>query len=195
MFTGIIRDIGTVVRATPGDVTIASLLAAEAHLGDSIAINGVDLTVTAHDSATFSADVMPETRRRSTLGRLTHGQTVNLEPAVRPIDGLSGHIVRGVVQGVATLSNINRDEDAIVLQYECQDSDLLRHMAVKGPVALDGVSLTLTEVNDNSLSVSIVQYTAANTTLGASCVGNQVNVETDLLARYVELAVTRQPRP
>ena len=153
MFTGIVRDIGTIERAAAGALTIASVLAADAHLGDSIAINGVDLTVTARNEATFNADVMPETARRSTIDRLTHGTAVNLEPAVRPIDGLSGHLVRGVIEGVATIIAIEPDGDARILRCECQ-SDLTGHMVVKGPIALDGVSLTLIEVgNDNGTAM------------------------------------------
>ena len=189
MFTGIVRDVGTVVRSARGQLTIATTLAAEAHLGDSITVNGVDLTVTTRDAATFSADVMPETRRRSTLGQLTQGAGVNLEPAVRPIDGLSGHIVRGVVEDVVTLAAVEPDEDAWILKCECRRSDLVRRMVVKGPIALDGVSLTLIEVSARRFAVSMVEYTAAHTTLGSVRVGDQLNVETDLLARYVEAAV------
>jgi riboflavin synthase len=189
LFTGIVRDVGTVVRSSPGELTVASRLAVEARLGDSIAVNGVDLTVMAHDDLTFSANVMPETLRRSTLSQLAPETAVNLEPALRPIDGLSGHIVRGVVEDRATLAAIEPDGDATILRFGCRSSDLLRHMVVKGPVALDGVSLTLIAVGSDAFAVSMVQYTADHTTFGTCRVGAQVNVETDLLARYVAAAL------
>lgn len=190
MFTGIVRDVGNIVRTQRGELMVASALAASAQLGDSIAVNGVDLTVTTRDERTFTANVMPETVRRSTLGQLAEGAAVNLEPAIRPIDGLSGHIVRGVVEGRATLIARDHDEDAIILRFTCDTADLVRHMVVKGPVALDGVSLTLIEVDTPRFAVSVVQYTAAHTTLGSIGIGDQVNVETDLLSRYVEAALS-----
>lgn len=190
MFTGIVRDVGTVVRASAGELTVASRLAVDASLGDSIAVNGVDLTVMACDHLTFSANVMPETSRRSTLSQLGRSTPVNLEPALRPIDGLSGHIVRGVVEGRAVLVAIEPDGDATILRFECRAPDLLRHMAVKGPIALDGVSLTLIDVGTDRFAVSMVQYTAMHTTFGSCHVGDEVNVETDLLARYIDAAVT-----
>jgi len=190
LFTGIVRDVGTVVRTSPGELTVASRLAIDACLGDSIAVNGVDLTVVASDDLTFSANVMPETLRRSTFSQLAPDTAVNLEPALRPLDGLSGHIVRGVVEGRATLAAIEPDDDATILRFGCRSSDLLRHMVVKGPVALDGVSLTLIEVGTDGFAVSMVQYTAVHTTFGSCRVDDEVNVETDLLARYVDAAVS-----
>jgi len=186
MFTGIIEEVGEVVHATTGELRIrARHILADAKLGDSIAINGVDLTVAGLDADVFQANVMPETYRRSNLSLLKQGDPVNLERSVRPTDRLSGHIVRGVVEGTATLASTEAERDAVIVRFRTPPA-LLRYMVVKGPVAIDGASLTITDKTADSFAVSLVQYTQEHTNLLRKRPGDSVNIETDIIARYVE---------
>ena len=189
MFTGIIEEIGDVVEAGAGTLRIrAPKVLSDAHLGDSIAINGVDLTVSETTGDTFCANVMPETYRRSNLAELRVGDRVNLERSVRPTDRLSGHIVRGVVEGLATIDALTPEGDAIIARFRTP-GDLLRYMVVKGPVCIDGASLTIIDKTADTFAVSLVQYTQAHTTLLGKRPGDRVNIETDIIARYVEAAL------
>src|SRR5215470_5569531 len=186
MFTGIIEEVGEVVAVQAGSLRIrAPLVLADAKLGDSIAINGVDLTVAEMERDCFSAHVMPETYRRSNLGELKTGDPVNLERSVRPTDRLSGHIVRGVVEGRATIASFTPEGDAVIARFHTPP-ELLRYMVVKGPVAIDGASLTIIDKTADSFAVSLVQYTQAHTNLLRKRPGDSVNIETDIIARYVE---------
>jgi riboflavin synthase len=186
MFTGIIEHVGEVVEADAGILRIrAREILSDAKLGDSIAINGVDLTVTVIDGDCFEANVMPETYRRSNLGDLKTGDAVNLERSVRPNDRLSGHIVRGVVEGRAIVASFTPEADAIIARFRTPP-ELLRYMVVKGPVAIDGASLTIIDKTADSFAVSLVQYTQAHTNLLRKRPGDTVNIETDIIARYVE---------
>jgi riboflavin synthase len=128
---------------------------------------------------------MPETYRRSNLGELKPGDVVNLERSVRPTDRLSGHIVRGVVEGVGTLDSFTPEGEAIIARF-VTPPELLRHMVVKGPVCIDGISLTIVAKDETSFSVSLVQYTQEHTNLVARKPGDRINLETDIIARYVE---------
>ena len=130
-------------------------------------------------------NVMPETYRRSNLGRLQAGARVNLERSVRPSDRLSGHIVRGVVEGQATVHSFTPEAEAVIARFTTPP-ELLRYMVVKGPVCIDGASLTIVDKTADSFAVSLVQYTQAHTNLGDRRPGDAVNIETDILARYVE---------
>lgn len=189
MFTGIIEEVGHVVTARDGVLRIRGpVVLVDARLGDSIAINGVDLTVAAVDGDTFTANVMPETYRRSNLGDLKAGDGVNLERSVRPMDRLSGHIVRGVVEGRATIQSFTPEADAIIARFRTP-LELLRYMVVKGPVAIDGASLTIIDKTADSFAVSLVQYTQEHTNLTQKRPGDTVNIETDIIARYVEQLV------
>lgn len=189
MFTGIIEEVGHVVTARDGVLRIRGpVVLVDARLGDSIAINGVDLTVAAVDGDTFTANVMPETYRRSNLGDLKAGDGVNLERSVRPMDRLSGHIVRGVVEGRATVQSFTPEADAIIARFRTPP-ELLRYMVVKGPVAIDGASLTIIDKTADSFAVSLVQYTQEHTNLTQKRPGDTVNIETDIVARYVEQLV------
>ena len=191
MFTGIIEEIGTVIRADPGEITVAArLIMSDLELGQSVAINGVDLTVAALTDQSFSANVMAETYRRSTLGALQTGRRVNLERSVQPTSRLSGHIVRGVVEGTADVSKVAPDGDARIFRFSLSPQ-LLDGMVIKGPVAVDGVSLTVIDLDRTSFSVSVVAYTATHSTIGERKVGDTVNIESDILARYVQAAVSR----
>ena len=186
MFTGIIEEVGEVVEAGAGTLRIrAPFVLTDAKLGDSIAINGVDLTVAEMDRETFFANVMPETYRRSNLGRLRVGERVNLERSVRPSDRLSGDIVRGVVEGQATVHSFTPEAEAVIARFTTPP-ELLRYMVVKGPVCIDGASLTIVDKTADSFAVSLVQYTQGHTNLGDKQPGDAVNIETDILARYVE---------
>ncbi|MCC7365154.1 MAG: riboflavin synthase [Dehalococcoidia bacterium] len=186
MFTGIIEEVGTVTEAGPGTLWIrAPKILTDANLGDSIAINGVDLTVAVIEGDRFFANLMPETYRRSNLGELTAGDLVNLERSCRPTDRLSGHIVRGVVEGVGQLHSLTPEGDAIIARF-IAPPELLKCMVVKGPICIDGISLTITAKDDESFSVSLVQYTQEHTNLIARKPGDNINLETDILARYVQ---------
>ncbi len=191
MFTGIIEEVGEVVVAEGGKLRIrAPKVTGDAQLGDSIAINGVDLTVTKLDGDVFFADVMPETFRRSNLGELAAGERVNLERSVRPQDRLSGHIVRGVVEGVAKIHSFTPEEEAVIVRFDTP-AELLRYMVVKGPVAIDGASLTIVDKDGSSFAVSLVQYSQEHLNILDKKPGATVNIETDIIARYVEGLVNR----
>ena len=186
MFTGIIEEVGEVIEVGAGMLRIrAGRVLSDAKLGDSIAINGVDLTVAEMDHESFFANVMPETYRRSNLRQLKVGDRVNLERSVRPTDRLSGHIVRGVVEGVATIESFTPEADAVIARFRTPP-ELLRYMVVKGPVTIDGASLTIIDKTADSFAVSLVQYTQENTCLLGKEPGDPVNIETDIIARYVE---------
>lgn len=192
MFTGIIEEVGEVVEAGEGMLRIrAPLVLEDSKLGDSIAINGVDLTVAEMDGDIFFANLMPETYRRSNLGELRPGDLVNLERSVRPTDRLSGHIVRGVVEGIATLDSMTPEGEAIIARFNTPP-ELLRYMVVKGPVCIDGISLTIVAKDATSFSVSLVQYTQEHTNLSQRRPGDHINIETDILARYVDALLSNR---
>lgn len=190
MFTGLIAELGTVERLAEGSTSCQLTVRAQkilpgVKIGDSIAVNGVCLTVVHLQGNRFTADVMPETVRRTTLRQLQPGDRVNLEKALRPTDGLDGHIVQGHVEGVGTIREITPEGNALVYHIETP-KELLRYIVEKGSVAIDGISLTVTETDDTGFSVSLIPHTAKMTTLGYKSVGDSVNLETDILARYVE---------
>lgn len=192
MFTGIIEEVGRVLEAGDGVIRVEAHKVVEGSKpGDSIAINGVDLTITELAASAMRFDVMPETYRRSNLSRLAPGDPVNLERSVRASDRLSGHIVRGVVEGTGCFRSAKSDGDAVIVTYEAPP-ELLEFVVVKGPVCIDGASLTVTAKSSDTFSVSLVQYTQAHTNHLARAPGDEVNLETDILARYVgELLETR----
>ena len=190
MFTGLIAALGTVERLADGSTSCrltvrAPQLLSGVKIGDSIAVNGVCLTVVHLRGDTFTADVMPETVRRTTLHLLQPGDRVNLEKALRPTDGLDGHIVQGHVEGVGTIQQIISEGNARVYRIQAP-GELLRYIVEKGSIAVDGISLTVTETDDSGFGVSLIPHTAKMTTLGYKSAGDAVNLETDILARYVE---------
>lgn len=186
MFTGIIEEVGEVLEAHAGLLWIRTRhILSDSKLGDSIAINGVDLTVTEMNGDSFSANVMPETYRRSNLGELKRGDAVNLERSVRPTDRLSGHIVRGVVEGTGSIHSFTPEGEAIIVRITTP-AELLRYMVVKGPVTIDGASLTIIDKTADSFAVSLVQYTQDHISLLRKKPGQSVNLESDIIARYVE---------
>jgi riboflavin synthase len=159
MFTGIIEEVGTVKEAGEGRLAVEARRVVEGtSLGDSIAINGVDLTVAQMDKSSFTFNVMPETYRRSNLGRLAAGDAVNLERSLTPTTRISGHLVRGVVEGTGKVISFRPEADAVLARYAAPP-ELMRYVVVKGPIAVDGVSLTVVERDDSSFVVSLVTYT------------------------------------
>ena len=186
MFTGIIEELGKVLKNSDGVLHIsAPKILEDSGLGDSIAINGVDLTITTIEDSAFTANIMPETYRRSALGELQGGDIVNLERSVQPTSRLSGHLVRGVTEGVGKIASIKPEKDALIVKISVEQT-LLRYILVKGPVCIDGISLTVIAKDSESFSVSLVQYTQSQTTLAKQKSGTKVNIETDIIGRYVE---------
>ncbi len=186
MFTGIIEEVGAVLRHEGGVFVIGcSTILDGSGLGDSIAVNGVDLTVRAMDAASMTFDVMNETYRRSNLEGLVPGDLVNLERSVTSATRLSGHLVRGVVETTCRLHSLTPEGEAIIARYTV-DPEYLKYIVMKGPVCLDGASLTVMGRDDTSFSVSLVQYTQEHTNLLRRKPGEAVNLETDIIARYVE---------
>jgi riboflavin synthase len=157
----------------------------ELKLGDSIAVNGVCLTVTGYSGASFEADVMPETYQGTTLKTLSSGSPVNLERALRLSDRLGGHLVQGHVDGIGTIINKTVEDIAILYHIEAPPG-ILKYVVAKGSIAVDGVSLTVVEVDKRSFSVSLIPHTAKLTILGWKREGERVNLETDIIGRYVE---------
>jgi riboflavin synthase len=185
VFTGIIEEVGEVLEAREGFLRLgAHKISEDAKPGDSIAINGVDLTIAKLDGTAMDFHVMPETYRRSNLQALVAGDRVNLERSVRPTDRLSGHIVRGVVEGTGTLEATRAEGDAVIVTYRAP-KELLQYVIVKGPVCIDGASLTVIDKTEETFSVSLVQYTQEHTNHLDRKPGDAVNLETDLIARYV----------
>lgn len=191
MFTGLIEGVGALASSEPrgGDVRLriqaGTLPFNEVRLGESIAVNGVCLTVIAFDDAGFEADVSTETLALTTLGRLGPGAPVNLERAMRPHDRLGGHLVSGHVDGVGAVESIEPDARAQRWRFSAPPG-LLRYIAKKGSICVDGVSLTVNEVDDAGFEVALVPHTVAHTAFSAARVGDAVNLEIDLVARYVE---------
>jgi len=190
MFTGIIEEVGTIKSIRKG--AASALLTIEAtnvledvSLGDSIAVNGVCLTVTTFTKAEFTADVMHETLNRSSLGSLRAGSKVNLERAMKADGRFGGHIVSGHIDGTGTITDIKRDDNAVWYTIKAP-APLLRYIIEKGSIAIDGISLTVADVNKGSFKVSIIPHTSGNTTLSMKKTGDVVNLENDCIGKYVE---------
>ena len=194
MFTGLVQDLGTVASIDQTDdgarVSVATTLTGDLDPGDSIAVNGVCLTATAIADGRFTADVMAETLRRSSLGALDPGATVNLELPLRAADRIGGHIVQGHVDGLGTVTGVREDGFARVVTIATEPG-LLRYVVQKGSIAIDGISLTVAalEPDGASFSVSLIPETLGRTTLGTATPGTGVNLEVDVLAKYVERLV------
>ncbi len=190
IFTGIIEEIGHVQQIKPGQRSFALSIKAkkvleEVKLGDSIAVNGVCLTVTGQSGPSFTADVMPETYQATTLKTLKSGSPVNLERALRLSDRLGGHLVQGHVDGIGTIIHKRVEDIAIIFRIEAS-AELLKYVVAKGSIAVDGVSLTVVQVDKNSFTLSLIPHTAKLTILGWKGEGERVNLETDIIGRYVE---------
>lgn len=197
MFTGIIEEIGRVkaVRRGSKSVTLdieASLVMQGTMVGDSIATNGVCLTVTSITATGFTADVMPETVHRTSLAALKPGSEVNLERALTLQSRLGGHIVQGHVDGTATICRRTKDDNAVWLWFECSPT-LMRYIIEKGSITIQGVSLTVAKVEGMTFAVSLIPHTQGATTLHNAKVGDTVNIENDVVAKYVEKMLAPQP--
>jgi riboflavin synthase len=194
VFTGLVETTAHVRRVEPDGegvrLEIESQLAAELSQGDSIAVNGVCLTAIDPGPEAFSADVMAETLRRSSLGPLAEGDSVNLELPLRAGDRLGGHMVQGHVDGTGTVADTRDEGFARLVRIEA-DPALLRYVVEKGSIAVDGVSLTVADVDESSFTVSLIPETLERTTLGQATPGRLVNLEVDVLAKYVEKLVAR----
>ena len=184
MFTGIIEEVGTFGGLSGGNITIgAKMVQSDAHIGDSIAVNGICLTVTSFDAHGFRAAVMPETIRRTSLAGLTHGAPINLERALLPTTRLGGHFVSGHIDGVGEIAEMRVEGNAILMTISA-DTEILRGIVEKGSVALDGISLTVVRVGTADFTVSLIPHTRTVTNLGAKRVGSPLNIETDILGKY-----------
>ena len=189
MFTGLVQDLGRVAAAeTSGDgvrLAVATTLAPEIGEGDSVAVNGVCLTAVNVAAEQFEAEVMNETLRRSSLHDVRAGAVVNLELPLRATDRLGGHVVQGHVDGVGSVATITADGFSRQVRVTA-DPDVLRYVVRKGSIAVDGVSLTVSDIDDASFTVSLIPETLERTSLGGASVGTPVNLEVDVLAKYVE---------
>ncbi|MBA3487396.1 MAG: riboflavin synthase [Lysobacter sp.] len=199
MFTGLIEAVGKLAsrELVGGDarlrIAIGSLPFADVQLGESIAVNGVCLTVVAFDEAGFEADASNETLALTTLGRLAPGRAINLERAMRPSDRLGGHMVSGHVDGLGRVLEARDDARAQRWRFGAPAA-LLRYVAAKGSICVDGVSLTVNAVDHEGFEVALVPHTIAHTAFGRTAIGDEVNLEVDLVARYVErLLQAREP--
>jgi riboflavin synthase len=197
LFTGIIEEVGTVRRVSPAQGVIeiqAQTVLAGTRIGDSIAVNGVCLTVTALKPDGFTADVMAETLRRSALGSLTSGSQVDLERAM-PADGrFGGHIVSGHIDGTGVIQSMRQEGNAVWVTITASTS-ILRGIVEKGSIAIDGISLTVAAVDDVSFSVSIIPHTGGQTILLDKKAGDMVNLENDIIGKYVERFLQPRAKP
>lgn len=190
MFTGIVEEIGTIKAIQKGASSAilriqAAKIMTDMHIGDSIAVNGICLTVTEFSAKEFAADVMHETLNRTNLGQLRQGSSVNLERAMAANGRFGGHIVSGHVDGVGTVSNIQRDDNAIWYTISAAP-EILKYIVEKGSITIDGTSLTVARVSDKDFAISAIPHTVAITILGQKKVGDKVNLENDIIGKYVE---------
>lgn len=195
MFTGLIREIGAVAAASGGPDGLrleldAPETAAAARVGDSVAVDGVCLTVVAVDGARLAFEAVPETLERTALATLEPGSRVNLEPALRAGDPLGGHHVQGHVDGVGAVRSVADEGDGRRIWFDAPP-DVLRYVVEKGSIAVSGTSLTVAGLDDRGFAVALIPHTLAATTLGTLHAGDRVNLEADVLAKYVEALVRR----
>ena len=190
MFTGIIEETGKVEAVAKGSNSAVITIAADkvledTKIGDSIAVNGVCLTVTSISGRKFNADVMAETLRRSSLGSLKHGSKVNLERAMAANGRFGGHIVSGPIDGVGVISSFEKEDNAVWVEIETP-AKILRYIVEKGSITIDGISLTVAKLTDSSFAVSVIPHTGEETTLLNRNPGDIVNLENDIVGKYVE---------
>ena len=195
MFTGIIEEVGKLKNFDGGriEITCAKILS-DMEIGDSISTNGICLTVTNFGKDFFTADVMPETVRKTSLGELQVGGAINLERAMKVDDRFGGHIVSGHIDGIGKILAIRPEGNAIFIDIAAQ-SNLLRQIAAKGSVAIDGISLTVVNSSTDKFSVSMIPHTLTVTNFKFKRVGSLVNIETDILAKYIDRLLNFKPAP
>ncbi len=191
MFTGIIEEIGSLRSVqSKGQSMVLTIEAGKVlediRLGDSIALNGVCLTAVAFDSTTFSVDVMPETFRQTNLSKLNHGSRVNLERAMQAGGRFGGHMVQGHIDGCGVIRSRHNEENAVVYTIEPDDKKMFRYIIGRGSITIDGISLTVVRTDETTFTVSIIPHTLAQTILNDKGVGVAVNLETDILGKYIE---------
>jgi riboflavin synthase len=194
VFTGLVADKGTIRAIRDGRLEVETALGAHLADGDSVAVNGVCLTAVEPHVDGFAADVMPETLRRSSLGPLGPGAEVNLELPLRAGDRMGGHVVQGHVDGTGEVESVRGEGNARVVRIAAAP-ELLRYVVEKGSIAVDGVSLTVSAIEDESFEVSLIPETLERTTLGGAAAGTTVNLEVDVLAKYVEKLASRGTVP
>lgn len=200
MFTGLVEELGKVKAIVRGPrsvrltVTARNVLA-DVKIGDSIAVNGTCLTVVDFSDNWFTADVMPETVERTVLAKFRLGDTVNLERTLAIGDRFGGHIVSGHIDGVGVIRDMQKDDNAVVIRIEA-GPEVMRYIIKKGSIAVDGISLTVVNYGDDWFTVSLIPHTASMTTLGIKSAGSLVNLETDVVGKYVEklLGLAAQPQ-
>lgn len=190
MFTGIIEETGIIKSIVKGNKSAVITIAADkvlenTKIGDSIAVNGVCLTVTSMSTNIFTADVMAETLRRSSLGSLIKGSKVNLERAMAADGRFGGHIVSGHIDGIGVIRSLAKEDNAVWVEIETP-SKILKYIVEKGSIAIDGISLTVAKLTDDSFSVSVIPHTGEETTLLSKKTGDNVNLENDIVGKYVE---------
>lgn len=191
MFTGIVEETGSVARLEPRRLTVKAEKVLEGlKPGDSISINGTCLTVVELGPQTFSADLAPETLRRTSLGSLAEGGVVNLERAVAVGDRMGGHIVQGHVDGTGRITSIRPEGNCVIIRVRAPKR-LMPYIVEKGFVAVDGISLTVVKRGSSSFTLSVIPYTRQYTNLRVKAVGDQVNLEADIVAKYVESLISR----
>ena len=193
MFTGIIESFGTIKRIeSKGEGKVlhigCDLDLSETKMGDSIAVNGACLTVVGLEKNTFKVDMAPETVERTTFKQLTKGSRVNIERALRLSDRIDGHLVSGHIDGTGIISSIKKKSNAVIIKIDI-GSKLAADMIEKGSIAIEGISLTINQCSDKDFEVSIIPHTAGITTIGLKHVGDKVNIETDMIGKYVKKIV------
>lgn len=196
MFTGIVREVGRVASLSGGEQGLrleieAPVTAPSIEIGGSVAINGICLTAESVEASRLVFHAVPETLSRTTLGSLTTGSPVNLEPALRAGDAMGGHIVQGHVDGVGRVQSVEAEGEGLRVIVEAPD-DILRYCVEKGSIAVEGVSLTVAELHPDSFGLALIPHTLSETTLADLVPGLAVNLEVDVLAKYVERLVARQ---
>ena len=186
MFTGIVEEVGVVAKISDNGMTVqASKVLEDVKLGDSIAVNGTCLTAVSFTKGEFSVDLSPETMRRTSLGKLSEGSLVNLERALLASDRMGGHIVQGHVDGTGRIMSTKTDGDSIIFRVRIPKR-LNKYIVEKGFIAVDGISLTVVQRGASSFTLAVIPFTLKNTNLARLLVGDQVNLEADILAKYIE---------
>ena len=189
MFTGIIEEVSTVNRLSDAVLSInSSLVIGDLEIKDSICVNGACLTVIDKTNKSFDVNVVPETMRRTNLGEVSQGDLVNLERSTSVNGRLGGHIVQGHVDGMGVIRSIVPDGDAFNISFDA-DKGILKYIVEKGFICIDGISLTVTYCDDTSFGITLIPYTYSNTTLGDKDIGDTVNLECDIIGKYVEKLV------
>ena len=186
MFTGIVEEVGRVSSLSDYRLVLnAEKVLSDAKIGDSISVNGACLTVVDFDASSFAVDLAPETLRRTSLGQAGTGSAVNLERALSASDRMGGHIVQGHVDGTGAITGLTPEADCYIMEIEAPES-LVPYIVEKGFIAVDGISLTVVQRTDSRFTISVIPFTMQNTNLHERAVGDRVNLEADILAKYVE---------